>query len=147
MGTFLEKLLGRWSRPASKTGFTIQQYENDWRAAFQDATILSNAPRQLEEARNRMISQLGRIYEIYERLGRRYDSLLLGVIEMVSFCDGLKASEEIQAIHRQLLNLLDEHGVTPWSPQVGKPAPDGCERMATVPSRDLPPGYVKGAPA
>lgn len=142
MSTLLARIFGRRSRSSSMPGSSLQLIENDWKNAFQDAAVLTNAPRELEEAQNRMTSNLGRVYTIYKQLGKNYDALLLDVIRMANFCEELEPQKEIQAIHTKLLNLLAERDVVPWSPQIGEPAPAGCKILDVTASTDLPPGVV-----
>jgi len=147
MFTFWQRMLitiGRFLKGASKSSVSFQLAQADWQAVFQDANILTNWPRQVEEAQSRIMSRLLRAYEAYERLGQRYTSLLSGVVRTVDFCEGLNPpSEEVRAIRHQLLSLLGEHGIVPWSPQVGEPVPEGCEIIGVIPSADAPPNTVK----
>lgn len=125
-----------------ETPFWMDQEE--WREAFQDASLLANGPRQVEEAQGRIVGRLMRAYESHERLGRQHATLLEGVVRALDFCEGLRpASPEVEILHSQLLGLLADQGLAPWSPPPGEPVPEGCEVVGVVPSEKHPPGAVE----
>lgn len=117
--------------------------QEEWREAFQDASLVANGPRQVEEARERIVGRLVRVYESHERLHRQHAALLEGIVRVLDFCAGLHpAPPELEALQGQLLALLTGQGLVPWSPAVGQPVPEGCEVVGAIPSEEYPPGSV-----
>ena len=146
MATFWERVLavGHRLRFRRERSLSPQQNQARWKAVYQDWAALANGLGQVGEVQTRMTNRLEQAYDVWQRLEGQYASLLEGAMEVVDYCERLDPPpEEIPAVRRKLLSLLDEHGAAPWSPAVGEPVPEGCEVMAVVPSKDLAPGTVK----
>ncbi len=121
-----------------------------WNAIFEEAEFLSTAPRRIQEVQGQMINRLGRVYQMYDRLGRQYSALLEGIIRVADFCEGLMAeapsdgAEGVQAIHRALMDLLEGHGVRRWECQPGDVVFEGCEVVGYSERGDLEEGVIGG---
>jgi hypothetical protein len=112
-----------------------------WREAFQDASLLANGPRQVEEAQERIVGRLMRAYEAHEHLHRQHAALLEGIVQALDFCEGLRpASPEVDALHGQLLGLLAEQasrpGCRPWANRCRRGARswESCLRRSARPA-------------
>lgn len=146
MPTWLARLLGRGRVPATQERQGYMADETDtWRAAFEEARFLSEAPRRLQEAQSQMVNHLGRAYQAHERLGRRYATLLQGIMQAVDLCEGLQPDESaggdqegLAAIRRALVELLADHGILRWTCQPGEPVREGCEIVGIEERGDLP---------
>jgi hypothetical protein len=149
MSSFWNRLRTLGSRPSlpSQERVSFQQDDSDWKAVFEDASLLINGPKQIEEAQARMMSRLLRVYQTFERLSRQQAAFLQGVIRAVDYCDGLEPRlAEINAVRDLLLGVLSDQGVIPWSPTIGERIPEGCEPIAEEFSADHPPQTVLKVP-
>jgi len=154
MSNFLKRLFSVWNNPVShpQDNISFQRDNSDWKALFDDASVITNGPKQIREAQDRLMIRLSQAYQVYERISREEVSLLKGIIQAVDYCEGLDpCPREIKAVRELLLSILNNQGVISWSPIIGKPVPEGCEPISEEISADfssqtilkvLTPGYL-----
>ena len=154
MSSFWKRLFNFGNHPGlhSQEIISFQRDDSDWKAVFDDASVLINGPKQIEEAQTRIMSRLSRVYQVFDRLSRKQAAFIQGVIQAVDYCEGLDPRPtEIKAVHDLLLGVLDDQDVTPWLPTTGKLIPEGCEPISEEISADfssqtilkvLTPGYL-----
>jgi len=154
MSSFCRRLFNIGNHPGIRfqESISFQQDDSNWKAVFDDASILINGPKQIEEVQTRMMGRLSQVYQIFDRLSRKQTAFVLDVIQAVDYCEGLDPRPaEINAVHELLLGVLDNQGVTPWSPTIGKLIPEGCKPISEEISADfssqtilkvLKPGYL-----
>jgi hypothetical protein len=141
MSGFWKKILGSRGHPnlRPQESISFERDASDWKAVFDDASILINGPKQIEETQARLMSHLSRVYQVFERQNQQQVTFLQSVIGAVDYCEGLDPrTKEINAVRQLLLSALFDQGVAPWAPTIGERNPEGCEPVAVEISADHP---------
>ncbi len=103
-------------------------------------TALDEAGKKISETEREVSST----FHIHRELKEKYGKILEDVINNYEFAVGwTDAPEEyIEPFRAKIWEALKRQGIERWEPEIGKPAPENCEKKPASKDYPYPPGCV-----
>jgi molecular chaperone GrpE (heat shock protein) len=118
--------------------------EENTRFALENMASIDKAIGTINEQAQDIDKKISGIFTNHRYIKDNYKKTLRDIVEVYIFALLLKNSPEeyVQPFRSKLKEIIDARGIEIWAPEIGKPAPDGCEKTPAEPGSSYPPGTV-----